>query len=163
VGDLPSEANAYLTGWVTYFPYADAHSQLRGLDAPAYAGCAACGSSSASSPRDCGDSCVNTGCRHDQPANWPPSAEAWQFAARKDRHEHRLVRPTRADQPDSPPCRTKRPGKPPWYVVRTPGGVRGGNREEPPYSIADAISPRAVGGRETLVTQSTADVRYGIH
>ena len=59
-----------------------------------------------------------------------------QFAAGEDRHEHHLVRPTWTDQPDSPPCRAKRPGKPPWYVVRTPGGVRGGDREEPPYSIA---------------------------
>jgi hypothetical protein len=55
-----------------------------------------------------------------------------QFAAGEDRHEHRLVRPPRSDQSDSPPCRAKRPGKPPWYVARTPGGVRGGTREEPP-------------------------------
>ena len=25
--------------------------------------------------------------------------------------------------------------EPPWYVTRMPGGVRGGDREEPPYSI----------------------------
>ena len=25
--------------------------------------------------------------------------------------------------------------KPPWYVIRMPGGVRGGRREAPPYSI----------------------------
>ena len=32
--------------------------------------------------------------------------------------------------------RVNRPGKPPWYVIRTPGGVRGGDRAEPPYSMA---------------------------
>jgi len=32
------EANTYLTGWVTYFRHARSHSELRGLDAPAYAG-----------------------------------------------------------------------------------------------------------------------------
>jgi hypothetical protein len=34
--------------------------------------------------------------------------------------------------------RVHSPGKPPWYVIRMPGGVRGGDREEPPYSIAPA-------------------------
>ena len=31
--------------------------------------------------------------------------------------------------------RVERPGKPPWYAIRMPGGVRGGDREEPPYSM----------------------------
>src|SRR5690606_10586778 len=32
--------------------------------------------------------------------------------------------------------------KPPWYVERMPGGVGGGNREEPAYPIALGIRPR---------------------
>jgi hypothetical protein len=42
---------------------------------------------------------------------------------------------TRGADSDSPPYRVQRSGKPLWYVIRMPGGVRGGNREEPPYSI----------------------------
>ena len=32
LGQMISEANAYLTGWVTYFRHARSHSELRGLD-----------------------------------------------------------------------------------------------------------------------------------
>jgi hypothetical protein len=58
-----------------------------------------------------------------------------QLAASEEGHDHRLVRPVRPNQSDSPPYRIKRPGEPPWYVARMPGGVRGGDREGPPYSI----------------------------
>jgi hypothetical protein len=40
------------------------------------ASCAACGSSSASSPKGCGASCANTGSRRGKPASWPRQAEA---------------------------------------------------------------------------------------
>src|SRR5260370_16177153 len=58
-----------------------------------------------------------------------------QRAASKAGHDHRLVRRARIDQPVSPPYRVERSEKPPWYVVRMPGGVRGGDREEPSYSL----------------------------
>ena len=32
LGQMIDEANSFLSGWVTYFRYAHAHSQLRGLD-----------------------------------------------------------------------------------------------------------------------------------
>ena len=32
LGQMIDEANAYLTGWVTYFRHARAHNELRGLD-----------------------------------------------------------------------------------------------------------------------------------
>src|SRR5713101_7919876 len=38
LGQMIGEANTYLTGWVTYFRHARSYSELRGLDAPAYAG-----------------------------------------------------------------------------------------------------------------------------
>src|SRR5215472_15187946 len=68
-----------------------------------------------------------------------------QFASGEDRHEHRLVRSARLDQSDSPPYRVEHSGKPPWYAIRTPGGVRGGDREEPPYSILDRTSDGLMG------------------
>src|SRR5271154_226837 len=58
-----------------------------------------------------------------------------QRAASKAGHEPRLVRCSGIGQSVSPPYRVKRSGKPPWYVTRMPGGVRGGDRKEPPYSI----------------------------
>src|ERR1700752_1597399 len=41
--------------------------------------------------------------------------------------------------------RVERPGKPPWYAIRMPGGVRGGDREAPPYSISK--NDRSAAGR----------------
>ena len=49
--------------------------------------------------------------------------------------DHRMVRSTRAGQPRGPSRRVEHCRKPPRYVERMPGGVRGGNREELPYSI----------------------------
>jgi len=130
LGQMIGEANAYKTGWLTYFHHAQAHSELRGL-----AGWLCrklrllCGSSSASSPRDCGGSCANTSLAVTSPRAGvlrPRVVMPSQFAAGEDRHEYRLVRPTRIAQPDSSPCRAQRSGKPPRYVARTPGGVRRG-------------------------------------
>jgi hypothetical protein len=58
-----------------------------------------------------------------------------QLAASEDCHGHLLVPPAGTDQSISPPYGVERAEKPPWYATRTPGGVRGGDREEPPYSI----------------------------
>src|SRR5215472_8838805 len=75
-----------------------------------------------------------------------------QLASGEDCHEHHLVRPTGLDQSDSPPYRVERSGKPPWYVIRMPGGVRGGNRKGPPYSIRPwapaGVYPRAARGAD---------------
>src|SRR5690606_16583816 len=50
-------------------------------------------------------------------------------------HDHRLVPRPGPDPPGRPsPCVTNF-RKPPWYVERMPGGVGGGNREEPAYPI----------------------------
>src|SRR5437667_4475257 len=102
------------------------------------ASCAACGSSNASGRRRCGGSARRRGLAAAIPAAglvWPRVVVPGQFATGEDRHEHRLVRQAGLDQSVSPPYRVEHSGKPPWYVTRMPGGVRGGNREGPPYSI----------------------------
>ena len=43
--------------------------------------------------------------------------------------------------------RVERCWKPPWYVIRTPGGVKGGRREAPPYSMHDNAGNGLVLGR----------------
>src|SRR5690606_18029808 len=54
-------------------------------------------------------------------------------------HDHRLVPCPGPDPPGRPsPCVTNF-RKPPWYVERMPGGVGGGNREEPAYPIESAL------------------------
>jgi hypothetical protein len=58
-----------------------------------------------------------------------------QLATSEDCYGHRLVRRAGTDQSISPPSGVERAEKPPWCAIRTPGGVRGGDREEPPYSI----------------------------
>src|SRR5215472_12029468 len=68
-----------------------------------------------------------------------------QLASGEDCHEHHLVRPPGLDQSDSPPYRVERSEKPPLYVIRMPGGVRGGNRKGPPYSIVDRTSGGLMG------------------
>src|SRR5690606_6456629 len=57
-------------------------------------------------------------------------------------HDHRLVPRPGPDPPGRPsPCVTNF-RKPPWYVERMPGGVGGGNREEPAYPIISSIYNR---------------------
>src|SRR5690606_23858258 len=54
-------------------------------------------------------------------------------------HDHRLVPCPGPDPPGRPsPCVTNF-RKPPWYVERMPGGVGGGNREEPAYPISALV------------------------
>src|SRR5690606_1642901 len=57
-------------------------------------------------------------------------------------HDHRLVPRPGPDPPGRPsPCVTNF-RKPPWYVERMPGGVGGGNREEPAYPIESGLHQR---------------------
>jgi len=75
LGQMIDEANAYLSGWVTYFRHAHPPSERRGRDGGRRRKLRCCGSSNANSPRDCDGSCANMGSRRAQPASWPPPAE----------------------------------------------------------------------------------------
>src|ERR1700751_2427212 len=49
--------------------------------------------------------------------------------------------------------RVEPPGKPPWHAISMPGGVRGGDREPPPYSI----QPWAPASRCDKVVSASVD------
>src|ERR1700732_2378260 len=57
----------------------------------------------------------------------------------------------------SPRCVEPR-RKPPWYVTRMPGGVRGGRREASPYSIIPAFG--AIPGSSPRMTWSKGLYSY---
>src|SRR6202035_1662743 len=102
------------------------------------ANCAACGSSSASAQGTAALPAPTRGLAAASPRASLARQRVvvpGQLAASEDCHGHCLVRRAGTDQSLGPPYGVERAEKPPWYATRTPGGVRGGDREEPPYSI----------------------------
>src|SRR5450432_2891332 len=67
-------------------------------------------------------------------------------------HADRVVRQSGAGNNGRPPCCVKQCRKPPWYVTRTPGGVRGGHCEVPPYSIFAGANKDVVGAPSRTMT-----------
>ena len=57
------------------------------------------------------------------------------LAPGKRSNADQMVREKRADQPDPPVFSAEQLKETAWYGARMPGGVRGGGREAPLYSI----------------------------
>jgi Group II intron, maturase-specific domain len=138
LAQMIGEANAYLTGWVTYFRHARSHSELRGLDGWLCRKLRCVRLEQCKQPAGL----RRFLCQHGLAAAGaaagfvrPRVVVPGQLASGEDRHDPYLVRPTGLDPSGGPPYRVERTEKPPWYVIRMPGGARGWDREEPPYSI----------------------------
>jgi hypothetical protein len=132
------EANAYLTGWVTYFRHARSHSELRGLDGWLRRKLRCVRLKQCKQPKGLRRFLCQHGVSSRQARELASSGRGWWCLANSPQakiamdiswfHQQGLinlsVRHTALN------AQRNRRG-----TTRTPGGVRGGDREEPPYSI----------------------------
>jgi RNA-directed DNA polymerase len=84
LGQMIDEANAYVTGWVTYFRHAQ--EELRGLDPPAFAGVRCVRLKHCKQPAGLRRFLYQHGVSPRPPASWPPQAEAggvWPIRCRR--------------------------------------------------------------------------------
>src|SRR5690606_22241703 len=139
-----AELNAYLSGWVTYFRHARCQTQLRRLEAWIRRKLRCFRLKQCKRPRAQADFLRSLGV---------PEWRAWRLAlsgkgcwrkAQSCQAKEAMTSAWFHAQGLSPPGRPSPCGtnfrKPPWYVERMPGGVGGGNREEPAYPIESALS-----------------------
>ena len=134
---MVAEVNSFTTGWVTYFRHAACKSVLRDIDDRLR--------------RKLRCVRLKQTCQVDRRLPRKTRGAGTQSmavgtlgqgmvasvgqSARQRSHDAAVVCATRARQSPRPSCRAAICWKPP-STMSTLGGVRGGNREEPPYSIA---------------------------
>ena len=133
------DVNSFTAGWVTYYRHAQCQSTLRDLDGWLRRKFRCVRLTQCKRMGDCR--------RFSEEERRPGGAgEATGFiwegmvavvidGTGQNRDVERLVRSPWTGRDDETSCRVEHCRKPPWYVTRTPGGVRGGCREAPPYSM----------------------------